>query len=104
MITDIERAREILISEYKPDKIILFGSHARGDPRPDSDIDLLVICDREKDVPRPKRGLDVMQKLGVIHTPMDLLFYSSDEFAKYQSVRQSFNATVVREGILLYGQ
>jgi predicted nucleotidyltransferase len=33
-----------LIEKYKPEKIILFGSAARGDAAPDSDVDLLIIC------------------------------------------------------------
>jgi len=104
MIPDIETATEILISEYHPDKIILFGSYARGDNRPDSDIDILVVSDREMDVPKPKRGLAVKLKLGKIRTPMDLLFFTHLEFEKFQNMAQSFNATVAREGILLYGQ
>ena len=32
-----------LIEKYKPEKIILFGSAARGDAAPDSDVDLLII-------------------------------------------------------------
>ena len=103
MTPDIERAKEILVNEYHPDKIILFGSYARGDAGPDSDIDLLVISDREKDLPGPQRGLQVRLKLAVIWTPMDLLFFTSEEFGKYQGLRQSFSATVAREGVVLYG-
>ncbi|MGH9448213.1 MAG: nucleotidyltransferase domain-containing protein [Terriglobia bacterium] len=34
---------ERIVREFQPDKIILFGSYAHGEPRPDSDIDLLVV-------------------------------------------------------------
>ena len=37
----IKQIIEIIINDYKPDKVILFGSRARGDDRPDSDIDIL---------------------------------------------------------------
>ena len=34
---------ELIAKEFDPERIILFGSHAYGAPRPDSDVDLLVI-------------------------------------------------------------
>ena len=32
-----------IVAQFNPDKIILFGSHARGEAGPDSDVDLLVV-------------------------------------------------------------
>ena len=52
----INRIKEIIVENYHPDKIILFGSCARGDADEQSDIDILVISDREKDLPRYRRG------------------------------------------------
>lgn len=43
----IDRMVTKLRQEYGPDRVILFGSHAYGEPRPDSDIDLLIIKDTE---------------------------------------------------------
>lgn len=63
---EIKTIRDIIVRDYKPDKIILFGSHAREDALPDSGIDILVLSDREKDLPRPKRGLQVRLKLAKI--------------------------------------
>lgn len=37
-----------IIKDYHPDKIILFGSFAKGNPRPESDIDLLIIKETKK--------------------------------------------------------
>ena len=39
----IKRYARAIAEEFKPDMIILFGSHARGDAGPDSDVDLLVV-------------------------------------------------------------
>ena len=39
----IERLTEVIARKYKPEKIILFGSHAYGEPHEESDIDLLII-------------------------------------------------------------
>ena len=56
---ELKLITDCIVREYQPDKIILFGSWARGNADEQSDIDLLVISDREKDLPRYKRGLDV---------------------------------------------
>lgn len=39
----IQEVADRIAREFRPDRIILFGSHARGNPAPDSDLDLLVI-------------------------------------------------------------
>jgi predicted nucleotidyltransferase len=57
MTAEIEQIRDVIVQEYHPDQIILLGSRARGDARPDSDIDILVVSDREKDLPRHRRGI-----------------------------------------------
>lgn len=100
---EIEAIRDIIIREYQPDKVILFGSHARGDATENSDIDILVISDREKDLPRYKRGFDVRLKLGKISTPLDIMFYTHADIERWKNVRQSFSATALREGVILYG-
>lgn len=100
---EIEHVRDVIIQEYHPDQIILLGSRARGDAHPDSDIDIMVVSDREEDLPRHRRGLDVRLKLSKTATPLDLLFYTHSDLQKWKSVRQSFAATVLREGVILYG-
>ena len=44
----IRRIVEALTKEYQPERIILFGSYVSGKPRPDSDIDLLIIKETER--------------------------------------------------------
>ena len=50
MLTTLDQIVERLVQGYDPDRIILFGSHAIGTSREDSDIDLLVVKD---EVDRP---------------------------------------------------
>ncbi len=47
-IIDIESITEQIVKHYKPEKIILFGSFARGEEKPSSDVDLLIIKKTEK--------------------------------------------------------
>ena len=91
-----------IIQLYKPDKVILFGSRARGDFNEKSDIDLLVISDCEKDLPRYKRGLDVRLQLSDLKTSKDILFYTHADIERWKSVPQAFVNTVLREGQVLY--
>ncbi len=85
-----------------PQKIILFGSWARGEHSPHSDIDLLVI--QESDLPRPQRYGQVRRLFWGMGLPMDILVYTPEEFARYQSVPGSFSHTVAREGRVLYAR
>ncbi len=42
----IQHMVDRIVQRFHPVRVILFGSHARGTARPDSDVDLLVVCDR----------------------------------------------------------
>jgi predicted nucleotidyltransferase len=66
--------------KFDPDKIILFGSYAVGNPNNDSDIDLLIIKDTE--LPRHMRSFDIQKSLIGSMIPMDILVYTKTEFEK----------------------
>jgi len=100
---DIDALAKIIVQEYQPDSIVLFGSQARGEAGEDSDIDLLVISDKEKDTPRPHRGRDLRLKLAKTTKAYDLLILTNAELKRYGNIPQSFSATVMREGVVLYG-
>jgi predicted nucleotidyltransferase len=86
----------------RPEKIILFGSWARGERGPHSDIDLLII--QESDLSRPQRYAQVRRLLWGMGVAMDILVYTPEEFARFQSVPGSFTHTVAREGKVLYAR
>lgn len=102
---DYELLRTITtrISEaIHPEKIILFGSWARGERSPQSDIDLLII--QESDLSRPQRYAQVRRLFWGMGVPMDILVYTPAEFDRFQSVPGSFTYTVAREGKVLYAR
>ena len=99
---EIKQITEWIVRLYQPDKIILFGSGARDGGSKQSDIDLLVISDREKHLPRYQRGLDVRLQLSAFKTPKDILFYTHDDVNRWQGVPQAFINTVLTEGKVLY--
>src|SRR5512146_1544307 len=65
----LKHITDTIVEKFHPRRIILFGSHARGDPRPDSDVDLLVVMDSEKD--RFARAIDIGLALADRHWAMD---------------------------------
>jgi len=99
---EIEIIRDRIVRLYQPDKIILFGSRARGEANERSDIDLLVISDREKHLPRCKRGLDVRLHLADLKTPKDILFYSHADVERWDAVPQAFVTRILKEGEVIY--
>jgi uncharacterized protein len=89
-----------IVNAIRPHKIVLFGSRARGEARPDSDIDLLVIAPSAQ--PRYRRAAPLYGALSDILAPMDIVVYSPEEVQDWSAVRQAFVTTALREGKVLY--
>ena len=89
-----------IVETVHPEKIILFGSLAREDARPESDLDLLVIAQSQE--PRYRRSAPLYGILSDIFIPMDILVYSPEEVEEWSGVRQAFVTTAIREGRVLY--
>jgi predicted nucleotidyltransferase len=85
---------------FKPEKIILFGSYAAGNPNNDSDIDLLII--KDTDLPKHKRSFDIQKSLIGSMIPMDILVYTTKEFEKEKSEKNSFLYSAIRISKVLY--
>jgi predicted nucleotidyltransferase len=83
-----------------PQKIILFGSRARGDAGPHSDIDLLVI--EESDLPRYKRSARYRRALVGLFPAKDIVVWTPGEVEEWRSVPNAFITTALREGRVLY--
>jgi predicted nucleotidyltransferase len=89
-----------IVRTISPKKVILFGSRARGDARPESDIDILVIADSTE--PRYRRSALLYGALSDILVPMDIMVYNPGEIEEWSDVRQAFVTTAIREGRVLY--
>jgi predicted nucleotidyltransferase len=85
-----------------PIKIVLFGSRARGDARPDSDLDLLIV--EESELPGPKRDARYYRALTGVYPSLDLLAWTPEEVVQWQRVPNSFIMTALREGKVLYAR
>jgi len=83
-----------------PKTIILFGSHARGEARIDSDIDLLIIA--PSDEPRWQRTIPVYRLLAGLGVPKDIVWWTPEEVNEWREVKSHFINTALREGRVLY--
>ncbi len=83
-----------------PDRIVLFGSRARGDHRPDSDVDILVV--QASPEPPHKRAGRLYTAFATFPLEVDVLVRTPAEIAAWQDVRQAFVTTAIREGRVLY--
>jgi uncharacterized protein len=89
-----------IAERFSPDKIILFGSRARGDAGPDSDIDLLVLF---SDVADPnKRAAELYASLSDFPSPMDIVVSTSSRFERYRNVVNTVYWPASHEGRILY--
>jgi predicted nucleotidyltransferase len=90
-----------LIAFYSPDRVYLFGSAARGDAGPDSDLDFMVVV--PDNVPPQVRSSPAIYKALIdFRVPIDVLVWTRSEFEKRLHLRVSFPSIIVREGKLLY--
>lgn len=89
-----------IVTRLRPRRVILFGSHARGQARDDSDLDLFV----ELDAPLPARGRTarVKQLFDPYPCPMDVVVYTPQEVEYWKQAAASLVASVLKEGRVLY--
>ena len=84
---EISHLTQQIIEKYKPKKVILFGSAARGEWTPDSDADFLIIKDET-----PLLGADRIREISRIidrNISVDFLIYRPEEFRSPPSRRSS---------------
>jgi len=96
----IQSIVETIATRLSPRRIILFGSYARGEAKPDSDLDLFV----ELDFPLPgrSRSSQIKRVFDPYPCPMDIVVYSPEEVAYWKQAPASLVASVLREGKVLY--
>jgi predicted nucleotidyltransferase len=96
----IDKMARRLARRFKPERIILFGSHARGTAGPDSDVDLLVVMP-VKGSRRAKR-LQMGLTLFNFRVPVDVVVVTPQEFETDARIPGTIVRPAVREGKVLY--
>jgi len=95
----IEDVCRRIAEEFKPEKIILFGSHAYGQPTPESDLDLLVVMPYEGSY--FLQAMTIRRRLGLV-TPMDLLVRTQEELQYRLDIGDRFMREIVERGKVMH--
>jgi predicted nucleotidyltransferase len=91
-----------IVKEFDPEQVILFGSQARGDAGPDSDVDLLVVMDVAGS--KLEKCLEIRGALRDFPVPLDIIITRPGEFAWRKDVVGTIEWPASREGKVLYAR
>lgn len=100
----LQRAVEKIRRDYDPEKIILFGSHAYGEPDEDSDLDFFIVKQTDK------RPLDRFVEVSRItyekglKVPISPLVYTPEEVEERLELGDDFVEEVLSKGRVLYAK
>jgi predicted nucleotidyltransferase len=94
----IRRFARQVAERFRPEQIILFGSHAYGTPHADSDVDILVI------MPTRNQHDQAARIRGAVEAPfpMDLIVRTPQSLAWRLAERESFHTEIMTKGKVLY--
>lgn len=82
------------------ERVVLFGSYAKGEETTNSDVDFLVVA--ESHVPRHKRSRDLYRKIQSHPFPVDIVVYTPEEVRRGCRTPVSFVSQALRDGITVY--
>jgi uncharacterized protein len=95
----IENVGEQIARRFHPIRIILFGSYAYGEPRPESDVDLLVVM--ETPLSEVQQGIEILRATSY-RFGLDLLVYTPQRLAQRLEWGDPFVEEIVARGKVLY--
>lgn len=91
-----------IVARFHPDRIILFGSHARGEAGADSDVDLLVIMPLAGS--RREKAIEIGVAVHDILVPKDILVTTPQDFERRKDIVGTIERPAAREGKVLYAR
>ena len=96
----IKTVCETAVRMMNPERIILFGSAAHDQPRPDSDLDILIV--QETSLPFAKRAVQLRLAHADLRVPMDLIVLTPAEFEEYRDVPGMLQYVARSTGKVIY--
>lgn len=88
-----------IADQFKPKQIILFGSYAYGKPRPESDVDLLIVMDTP--IRETQQALEIRQHVNPLFG-VDILVYTPTRLEQRLSLGDSFLKEIIEKGQVVY--
>lgn len=103
MISDelMQRVKDRLVDGFHPEKIILFGSHARGTADDRSDVDILVIC--RFNGKRRELMVEMTRALIELDYAFDVVILSPEELERDRDIPGTISRYACKEGKIVYG-
>lgn len=98
----IRRMARRIVDEFRPERIILFGSRARGEGTADSDVDLLVVLQEVRS--KREAQLRIRLALGEYGLPKDVIVTTLEEFAWRKDTPGTIEHPAALEGKVLYAR
>ncbi|MDO8588996.1 MAG: nucleotidyltransferase domain-containing protein [Armatimonadota bacterium] len=96
----LNEAVQRLVGRFHPDRVILFGSQARGTADARSDVDFLVICPVRSD--RRKLMVEMDRALSGLPLARDIMILTADEYERDRRIPGTVARPASLEGIVLY--
>ncbi|WHZ28626.1 MAG: hypothetical protein OJF51_003424 [Nitrospira sp.] len=97
IITEMVRR---IVERFHPERIILFGSHARGTAGPHSDVDLLVVMQPQGS--KRRQAVEIYGLLAGMGVPKDVIVVTPEEFEAYREAPGTVIKTAWQEGKILH--
>lgn len=91
-----------LVADYQPQRVILFGSYAYGNPRPDSDIDLLIVKDTPDRFSQRWNRVRHILSDPARQIAIETLILTPDELAQRTTIGDQFVIDILKRGKVLY--
>jgi predicted nucleotidyltransferase len=96
----LKQTVDTIAEAFQPERIVLFGSHARGDADQESDIDLFV--EMETRLSPPERAIAISNLFGLRSWSLDLVVYTPDEVKRLKGIHGTLLSEIEQEGQVLY--
>jgi len=100
--TYIRQMVKRIVTQFQPDNIILFGSHARGEAGLDSDVDLLIVMPVSGS--KREKAIEIAVALHDIPVAKDVIVVTPDDFQWRKDIVGTIERPAAREGKLLYAR
>jgi len=95
----IEDVVQQIVDRFHPKRIILFGSYAYGEPRPDSDVDLMVVMDTS--LGEMRQAVEILKGISY-RFGIDLLVYTPQRLSQRLMWGDPFLQDIVMQGKVMY--
>jgi predicted nucleotidyltransferase len=91
-----------IVGRFHPERVILFGSHARGTASSDSDVDLLVVMPVSGS--KREKQIEIRLALRSFRVPKDIVVTTPEEFVWRKEIPGTIERPAAREGKVLYAR